>query len=177
MGLRFWVLKERSEQRFPIPRQPAFNQQPRNVKEGKEGSNLLHISLRYEPDTTSGLLTVHEQPSILLVVDIQYFFLLDGQFSGVRGVVIVECLDDRCMLVLPGGKISNDGRNATEDQFRTGSTYAAGTRPTGASSSSRFGLTFHQLRRTIGSQMKGVGKRSGGWMLNSSSTRSTRKRI
>ena len=156
---RCWVSREPPKQRFPIPRRPASNQYPPNAKEHEGETDLLHIGLRYEPNTTPGLLTVHEQPSILLVVNIQYFLLLDGQLSRVCGVIIVESLDDRCMLVLPSGKMSNDGRNATGDQFRTGSTYAAGTRPTGASSSC-FGLTFHQLRRTIGGQMRSEGKRS-----------------
>ena len=127
-------------------------------EEHKDETSLLHISLRYESNATSGLLAVHKQPSIVLVIHVQNLALLDGQFSRVCGVIIVESLDNGCMLVLPGGKISDEERNATEDRFRTCSTYAAGTRPTGASSSC-FGLTFHQLRRATESQMESTGKR------------------
>ena len=83
----------------------------------------------------------------------QNFVFFDGQFPRVRGVIIVEDFGDGCMLVLPSGKISDDERNATEDRLRTCSTYAAGTRPTGASSSC-FGFTLHQLRRVIESQVR-----------------------
>ena len=144
--------------------------------EGDESeTDLLHVSLRYESNATSGLLTVHEQPGIVPVVHIQNLSLLNGQLSGICSVIIVEGLGDRYVLMLSNGKISDDERNATEDRFRTCSTYAAGTRPMGASSSC-FGLTFHQLQGTTGSQMKSAGSRWRGWMLNSSSTRSRRKR-
>jgi hypothetical protein len=55
---------------------------------------LLHIALWYKSNAASGLLAVHEQPSVILVINIQNLVLLDGQLSGVRSVVIVECLDD-----------------------------------------------------------------------------------
>jgi len=82
----------------------------------------FHIRLRYESNTTSGLLTVHEQPSVVLVIHMQNFVLFDGQFSRVYGVIIVEDFGDGCMLVLPSGKMSGDERNATEDRLRTCST-------------------------------------------------------
>ena len=159
----------------PPPTYPMLNQPTPKAENAERELNLLHISLRYKPNAASGLLAVHEQPTIFVVVCMENFVFFNGQLPGTCGIIVVECFDDRCMLELRNRQISDDERNATQDQIRTCSTYAAGTSPTGALSSC-FGLTFHQLQKVARGQMECVRWMLGERVLNSSSIRSMRKR-